>query len=82
MGVFTNVGSHCIVWLLRWGGESLSVSAGRGKSEHHRAGRRVTPVQPEIHAGDAFQDALTDSATENKPSRFAIARRDKGEKVG
>ena len=64
----------CMMLTLRWGGESLSVSAGRGKSEHHRAGRRVTPVQPEIHAGDALQNASTDSATENIPPRAIEVR--------
>ena len=32
-------------------GESLLAQVRGGKSEHHRARCRVTPVQPEIHAG-------------------------------
>jgi len=52
----------------------------RGKSEHHRARCRVTPVQPGIHAGGGLEDPSTDSATEKQT---AVVRKDrgKGEKV-
>jgi len=62
------------------GGESLVTHVRRGKSEHHRARCRVTPVQPGIHAGGRLEDLSTDSATEKQT---AAVRKDggKGEKV-
>jgi len=55
------------------GGESLPAQAGGGKSELHRARRRVTQVRTiGIHAGGPLQGGPTESATENKQPAQAL----------
>ena len=44
--------------------------ARRGKSEHHRARCRVTPVWLEIHAGGKLKGFSTESATENQTAKI------------